>query len=121
MKGYFRYKKNVRIEGFVSNMEDYYAAADAAVMKPGGLSASEALCAGLPMLLIDPVPGQEELNMAYLTSNGAAWPLPRPSRAAESVVALFAGEAAQRMSAAAKELARPEAADEIIAKIAGEE
>lgn len=46
------------------------------------------------MLLIDPVPGQEELNMAYLTSNGAAWPLPRPSRAAESVCALFAGEAA---------------------------
>ena len=121
MKGYFRYKENVRIEGFVSNMEDYYAAADAAVMKPGGLSASEALCAGLPMLLIDPVPGQEELNMAYLTSNGAAWPLPRPSRAAESVCALFAGEAAQRMSAAAKELARPEAAGEIIAKIAGEE
>ena len=121
MKGYFRYKDNVRIEGFVSNMEDYYAAADAAVMKPGGLSASEALCAGLPMLLIDPVPGQEELNMAYLTANGAAWSLPRPSRAAESVDALFSGESAQKMREAAKQLARPEAADEIIAKIAGEE
>ena len=120
MKGYFRYKDNVRIEGFVPNMEDYYAAADAAVMKPGGLSASEALCAGLPMLLIDPVPGQEELNMAYLTANGAAWPLPRPARAAESIAALFAGDAAQRMREAAKQLARPEAADEIIAKIAGE-
>lgn len=121
MKGYFRYKDNVRIEGFVSNMEDYYAAADAAVMKPGGLSASEALCAGLPMLLIDPVPGQEELNMAYLTANGAAWSLPRPSRAAESVDALFSGESAQKMREAAKQLARPEAADEIIARIAGEE
>ena len=102
-------------------MEDYYAAADAAVMKPGGLSASEALCAGLPMLLIDPVPGQEELNMAYLTANGAAWSLPRPSRAAESVDALFSGESAQKMREAAKQLARPEAADEIIARIAGEE
>ena len=58
MKAFFMYKENVRVEGFVPDMENYYAAADAAVMKPGGLSASEALCAGLPMLLTDPIPGQ---------------------------------------------------------------
>ena len=54
MKAFFMYKENVRVEGFVPDMENYYAAADAAVMKPGGLSASEALCAGLAMLLTDP-------------------------------------------------------------------
>ncbi|MDO5115466.1 MAG: glycosyltransferase [Synergistaceae bacterium] len=118
MEGYFRFKENVRVKGFVPDMENYYAAADAAVMKPGGLSVSEALCAGLPMLLIDPIPGQEELNMAYLTSKGAAWHIPRPSKAAEAAAALFSGGAAQEMSEAAKELARPEAADEIIAKTA---
>ena len=84
MKAFFMYKENVRVEGFVPDMENYYAAADAAVMKPGGLSASEALCAGLPMLLTDPIPGQEELNLSYLAANGAARPLVIPQRAARS-------------------------------------
>ncbi|MFR5881445.1 MAG: hypothetical protein ACLUEQ_11915 [Cloacibacillus evryensis] len=98
-------------------MEDYYAAADAAVMA-GGLSASEALWRGCRCCSSTPC---RDRAMAYLTANGAAWSLPRPSRAAESVDALFSGESAQKMREAAKQLARPEAADEIIAKIAGEE
>ena len=117
MKGYFRYKNNVWVEGFVRNMEDYYAAADAAVMKPGGLSTSEALCFGLPMLLFDPVPGQEELNLAYLTSHGAARHLTKASFAAEAVEAIFDGDSARKMHEAALGIARPNAADEIIAKI----
>lgn len=117
LKSYYRYKENVRVEGFVGNMEELYAAADCAVMKPGGLSASEALCAGLPMLLIDPVPGQEELNMAWLTSQGAALTLVRPERAAESVDALFTADGAKRMREAALALARPEAARNIIARV----
>jgi len=63
---------NIRIEGFVSNMEYYYRAADIGVMKPGGLSLSEALASGLPLLLMDPIPGQEQLNMDYICAHGAA-------------------------------------------------
>ncbi|WP_281680228.1 glycosyltransferase [Synergistes jonesii] len=118
MRAYFHYKENVRVEGFVPNMEDYYAAADAAVMKPGGLSSSEALCAALPMLLIDPVPGQEELNLSYLTENGAARYLPRAELAAEGVGAILSNGGAQQMRAAAKKLARPNAAREIIRLVA---
>lgn len=117
LSGYFQSTPNVRTEGYVNNMEAYYAAADCAVMKPGGLSASEALCAGLPMLLMDPVPGQEELNMGWLTSHGAAQTLVRPEKAAENVAALFEGNRLAKLSEAARKLAKPQAAAEIIEKI----
>lgn len=114
MKTFFMYKENVRVEGFVPDMENYYAAADVAVMKPGGLSASEALCAGLPMLLTDPIPGQEELNLAYLTANGAARQLALPQHAAETAAEILKSGEAQAMSRNALAIARPRAAAEII-------
>lgn len=114
MKTFFMYKENVRVEGFVPDMENYYAAADLAVMKPGGLSASEALCAGLPMLLTDPIPGQEELNRAYLTANGAARQLALPQRAAEAAAEILESGEALTISKNALAIARPRAAAEII-------
>ena len=114
MKAYFMYKDNVRVEGFVPDMENYYAAADIAVMKPGGLSASEALCAGLPMLLTDPIPGQEELNLSYLAANGAARPLVIPQRAAEAAAEIFESGEAIKMRECALSIAHPRAAAEII-------
>ncbi len=119
LKSWFQCRDNVRVEGFVKNMEDYYAAADCAVMKPGGLSASEALAAGLPMLLIDPVPGQEELNMAWLTSNGAAQYLMRPQRAGSAAERILSDGSAQKMREAALSMARPNAADDIVQTVLG--
>jgi len=48
------------------------AASDIAVTKPGGLTSSECLAMGLPMIVISPIPGQEERNADYLLENGAA-------------------------------------------------
>jgi processive 1,2-diacylglycerol beta-glucosyltransferase len=48
------------------------AVADLAITKPGGLTTSECLVVGLPMLVISPIPGQEERNADYLLENGAA-------------------------------------------------
>lgn len=48
------------------------AVADLAITKPGGLTTSECLAVGLPMIVISPIPGQEERNADYLLENGAA-------------------------------------------------
>jgi processive 1,2-diacylglycerol beta-glucosyltransferase len=48
------------------------ACADIAVTKPGGLTVSECLAIGLPMILISPIPGQEERNADYLMEQGVA-------------------------------------------------
>ena len=45
--------------------------ADLVVSKPGGLTTSECLARGLPMVIINPIPGQESRNSDYLLENGA--------------------------------------------------
>lgn len=47
-------------------------AADVLVSKPGGLTTSEALIKGLPMVIVRPIPGQEEWNATHLLRHGAA-------------------------------------------------
>jgi processive 1,2-diacylglycerol beta-glucosyltransferase len=62
----------LRVLGFVDNVFDYMHASDVLVSKPGGLTSSEALAARLPMVLVKPLPGQEERNTRYLVSRRAA-------------------------------------------------
>jgi processive 1,2-diacylglycerol beta-glucosyltransferase len=58
--------------GFTRTIERLMKAADLAITKPGGLTSSECLAMGLPMILVNPIPGQEERNADYLLENGAA-------------------------------------------------
>lgn len=58
--------------GFTRTIERIMTAADVAITKPGGLTSSECLAMGLPMILVNPIPGQEERNADYLLENGAA-------------------------------------------------
>jgi processive 1,2-diacylglycerol beta-glucosyltransferase len=58
--------------GFTRTVERVMSCADLVVTKPGGLSTSECLAKGLPMLLVSPIPGQEERNADYLLESGAA-------------------------------------------------
>ena len=63
---------NTTIVGFTKRMALYMDAATVAITKPGGLSSTEALVKGLPLVLIDAVPGCETHNMEFLTSGGFA-------------------------------------------------
>jgi processive 1,2-diacylglycerol beta-glucosyltransferase len=58
--------------GFTSTIERVMAAGDLAITKPGGLTTSECLAVGLPMIIISPIPGQEERNADFLLESGAA-------------------------------------------------
>lgn len=40
------------------------------ISKPGGLTTSESLASNLPMIIINPIPGQEEENAEFLESKG---------------------------------------------------
>jgi processive 1,2-diacylglycerol beta-glucosyltransferase len=65
---------NVRVVsfGFVDNIHELMKVSDLIVTKPGGLSVSEALAMALPMIIIFPIPGQEEKNSDYLLENRCA-------------------------------------------------
>jgi 1,2-diacylglycerol 3-beta-galactosyltransferase len=56
---------------FVSEMGTFMRASDCILSKAGGLTVSEALACGLPLILIDVIPGQETGNANYVVSAGA--------------------------------------------------
>lgn len=56
---------------FTDRVRDLMAASAVLVTKPGGMSCTEALSAGLPQVLFNPIPGQEEDNAAAMVRYGA--------------------------------------------------
>lgn len=67
-----RYPGRIYPLGFTRVIERIMAASDLAITKPGGLTTSECLAVGLPMIVVSPIPGQEERNADFLLENGAA-------------------------------------------------
>jgi processive 1,2-diacylglycerol beta-glucosyltransferase len=60
----------IKIIGFTREIDELLAAADCIVSKPGGLTTSESLARGCPMVIVEPIPGQEDRNSDFLLENG---------------------------------------------------
>ncbi|MCA9875170.1 MAG: hypothetical protein H6659_02090 [Ardenticatenaceae bacterium] len=100
---------------FVQHIEDWMAASDLLLTKPGGLTVAEALNCGVPQLLVGIGPGQEQANAELLMSEGCAVVgAPEIDRLAGQIASLLA-DAPRRaaMRRACLELARPQAARQI--------
>lgn len=61
----------LNVYGFVEQMHELMTLSTCLLTKPGGVTLSEAIAAGLPMFTYRPVPGQEKQNALYLASKGA--------------------------------------------------
>jgi processive 1,2-diacylglycerol beta-glucosyltransferase len=106
--------------GFTAAIERVMAASDLCITKPGGLSTSECLAQGLPMLLISPIPGQEERNAQFLLEQGAAWLAMDAGALAWRVQQLAAApQTLQRLRERAAALGRPHAARDVLAAVFG--
>ncbi len=65
---------NIKILEFTDKVPELMHISDIIISKPGGLTTSESLACGLPMIIINPIPGQEEQNAEFLeNSNLAYW------------------------------------------------
>ncbi|MEI7642713.1 MAG: glycosyltransferase [Chloroflexales bacterium] len=104
-----------RILGFTSEMADLMRISSLFIGKPGGLSASECMAAGLPMVVIDPIPGQEERNSDHLLEAGAAVRCRSLMTIAYKIDQIFEDPGRlERMRACARRLGRPGAADVVV-------
>ena len=115
-----RYPGRLLPQGFTDKVERLMACADLVITKPGGLTTSECLAMGLPMIVNAPIPGQEERNADYLLEQGVAlkafdsvtleyrvrYLLENPRKLAE-------------MRTRARALGRPDAAQSVLATVMG--
>ncbi|GAC1561796.1 MAG: glycosyltransferase [Vulcanimicrobiaceae bacterium] len=108
----------LRVYGFVENVFDFMHASDVLLTKPGGLTSSEALAARLPMVLVKPLPGQEERNTRYLVSRKVAIRARgagNVARAVETILSSVAYRAA--LAARIEDVRRPDAASRVADRI----
>ena len=60
----------VKVLSFTNQVPELMSISDLVVTKPGGMTTTESLASGLPMVIINPIPGQEEENAEFLESKG---------------------------------------------------
>lgn len=66
-----RTESNVKILSFTNQVPELMSVSDLVITKPGGLTTTESLASGLPLIIIDPLPGQEEENAEFIENSGA--------------------------------------------------
>lgn len=100
---------------FSENMPTLMKAADLMLCKAGGLIVTESLASGLPMLLIEIIPGQETGNAEYVTAYGAADLAETPMMLLESLSHLMKGGGAllEKRATNARKLGQPGSAHAI--------
>ncbi|WP_229504897.1 MGDG synthase family glycosyltransferase [Massilia mucilaginosa] len=115
-----RFPGRLLAQGFTDKVERLMACADLVITKPGGLTSSECLAMGLPMIVNSPIPGQEERNADYLLEQGVALKAVDGPTLEYRIAHLLAhpGQLAA-MSARARTLGRAHAAGEVLGHVLG--
>lgn len=66
------FKDKVLIYEYIENIYELMELSNLIITKPGGLTTAESLAKSLPMIIVNPIPGQETKNAEFLLSKGAA-------------------------------------------------
>jgi len=104
---------NARVIGFEPDMAPRVAEAHVIVGKAGGLTVSEAMRAGRPMILVGAVPGQEKFNESFVVGGGAGLACDA-DRAGDCAAQMRAAGLIEPMGARGRLLAVPDAAARVL-------
>lgn len=83
-------QEQVKILEYTNKVPELMSISDLVVTKPGGLTTTESLASGVPIVVINPIPGQEEENAAYLEENKVAIWIKKDDNIEEILNNLFA-------------------------------
>lgn len=110
VKDDFGRDKRLKLFGFVDFVQELMEASDLVVSKAGGITVSEALVKGVPMVVYKPIPGQEAANTEYLQRHGAGESVESAEELGAVVDRLIGEAQLGKMGIAAGMLGRPQAA-----------
>lgn len=111
----------LKVIGFTNEMEKWMASADLLVGKAGGLTSAEALARGLVLVIVNPIPGQEERNTDHFLEEGVAIRCNNVPALAFKIDSLLSNEERfSGMQRAVAAMARPRAALDIASIVLGE-
>lgn len=107
-------QKNVKILEFTNQVPELMSISCLVVTKPGGMTTTESLVSHLPMVIINPIPGQEEENAKFLEENGIAIWLKKKDDVEHTIGTLLKSpEKLEKMRNQAKIFAHPNSTQDI--------
>jgi len=105
----------LKVLGYVNNIHEIMEVSDLLITKPGGLTSAEALSKQLPLIIINPIPGQEEKNLEFLLRNKVALEVKNLSHLKGVLENLLTEPAIlEEMKAHTLRLGRPNSAREVV-------
>jgi processive 1,2-diacylglycerol beta-glucosyltransferase len=109
-----RYKNKILVFGYVTNINELMSVSDIVITKPGGITTAETLSKRVPMIIIEPLPGQEAHNTVYLTEEKAAIKIDKPKDISPAIEDLLINrEKLNNMRQAAGRISKPNASLDI--------
>lgn len=100
--------ERIKILEFTDKVPELMSISKFVITKPGGLTITESLASDLPILIINPIPGQEEENAEFLENNNVGIWIKENSNIARHLKSLYRHpEILDNMQERAKELAKP--------------
>lgn len=106
--------ERVKVLEFTDRVPELMSISKFVITKPGGLTITESLASNLPILIINPIPGQEEENAEFLEENGAGIWIKENSNIARHLKTLYRNpEILPNMREKAEKLAKPHSTEEI--------
>lgn len=107
-------QNRIKIIEFTDKVPELMSISKFVITKPGGLTITEALTSHLPILIINPIPGQEEENANFIEKNGAGIWIKKNDNIARHLKSLYRNpELLINMKKSAENLAKPNSTENI--------
>lgn len=104
----------VKVLDYTDKVPELMHISSIVVTKPGGLTTTESLVSGLPMIIVNPIPGQEEENAEFLVRNGVAVWIKDDDNIARILKNLYRHpETIEKMASCIPELSKPDSTENI--------
>jgi processive 1,2-diacylglycerol beta-glucosyltransferase len=85
LKTSFKKHEHLVLVNWTEKMEEYLRFSDLVITKAGGLTTTECLTLGKKMIIINPIPGQEEYNADFVVKAGFGMRVKKISKIADTV------------------------------------
>ncbi len=110
----YPWKKQIIPYGFVDTIDEMMDASDVIITKPGGLTTSEALAKGIVMIVVNPIPGQEDRNLMFLLNNGVAMGVNDNYTMSDAIHQIFGNtDRLEELKACVTKMGKPMATEEL--------
>lgn len=114
-------KENVKILAYTNKVPELMSISDIVISKPGGLTTTESLASGLPIIVINPIPGQEEENAEFIEKhNVGIWIRKKDDVEEKLKEILLSNEKIKEMKINARLLAKKNSSNDICKIVLGE-